>query len=57
MKTIGSIFGIKVVADENIGSDEIRIVSPTKETTDRLQAVLGKLFQPGKYEFREIKKD
>lgn len=57
MKQIGNIFGMKVMTSEGLEKDEIRIISPTKEVSDKLQAVLGKLFQPGKYKFVEVNED
>lgn len=51
MKKIGQIYGLNVYIDEYVMEDSITIFTPNKETSELIQDLLTKLFQPGKWEF------
>lgn len=49
MKLIGTLFGMNVMITPGVGKNEIFIGTPDQETADKVEDVLQKQFQPGKW--------
>lgn len=49
MKKIGSLFGMDVKITPGVGKNEIFIGTPDQETSNKVEEILQKQFQPGKW--------